>query len=89
VNLYSLRTIPLPLPNKKPQSKIIRLKHNLTPLRKEKHIPLLSLHFLARLVADVEVAVDNNLDLVVGVGVFERCAFLEAVETAGDGLVGV
>ena len=41
--------------------------------------------FLARLVFDIEAAFDDDLHLVVGVGVDERGAGFEAVESAGYG----
>jgi hypothetical protein len=46
-------------------------------------------HFLARLVADVELALEDDLHLVVGVRVDERRAGLESVEAAGERLFGI
>lgn len=88
-SLPYLRPILLPLPNKETQTKVVRLEGNLTPLGEEEHIALFRLDFLARLVADIKVAVDDNLNLIVRVRVHERCSLFQAVEAAADGLVGV
>jgi hypothetical protein len=63
------------LPHKEPQPIVISLEQYLASLWEKEHIALLALDLLARLVGDVEVAFDNNLDLVVRVCVFERSAF--------------
>lgn len=88
-SLLYLRPILLPLPNKETQTKIVRLEGNLTPLGEEEHIAFFRLDFLARLVADIKVAVDDNLNLIVRVRVHERCSLFQAVEATADGLVGV
>ena len=44
---------------------------------------------LPALVADVKLALDNDLALVVGVGVDERGALLEPVKATADGLFRV
>ena len=56
-----------PLPDEKSKPKIVRLKRNLRALGEVKHVALGRVHFLARLVRDVEAAVDDDLHLVVGV----------------------
>jgi hypothetical protein len=84
-----LRTILLPLSDKEPQPKIIRLESYLTPLWKEKHVTLLRLDFFTRFVADVEVAIYYDLDLIVRIRVYEWRSLFEAVETATDGFIGV
>ena len=40
---------------------------------------------LSSLIADIELAIYDDLHLVVGILVDERCALLETVETGGDG----
>ena len=67
----------LPLPDEKSKPKVVRLKRNLRTLGKVKHIALSRVHFLARLVRDVEAAVDNDLHLVVRVLVDKRSACRE------------
>jgi hypothetical protein len=52
-------------------------------------IPLLGLNLLAGLVADGELAINNDLHLIVGVLVDERGALLEAVEASRDWLGGI
>ena len=47
------------------------------------------MHSLARLIADVELALNDDLHLVVRVRVHQRSTLLETVEAAADGLVGV
>ena len=66
-----LRTILLPLPHKKSQSKIVRLECDFAPLWKEEHIPLLGLDLLARFVADVEVPINNDLDLIISISIHQ------------------
>lgn len=44
---------------------------------------------LAGLVADVEFALQNDLHLMVGVGVNKGSASFESVNSAADGLLGV
>ena len=78
-----------PLPTEKPQPPLLRLKRNHTPLWKEKHIPLCSFDALATFIRDLEVAVDDYFHFVVGVGVDEGGAGVEAVEAGGDGGGGV
>lgn len=84
----SLSSILPPLATIKPQPALLRLKRNDTPLGEEKHIPLARLDALPARVRDLEVAVDDDFHLVVGVGVDERGARVEAVEARGDGVGG-
>ena len=83
-------SLPLPpLPHKEAQPITIRRERNLGALGKIQHIARHGVHLLARLVLDVELALDDDLHLVVGVGVDERGALFEAVEAGGDGFFGV
>lgn len=75
-----LSAIPPPLPTVKPQPALLRLKSDDTPLGKEKHISLCRFDALSALIGDFKVAVDDDLHLVVGVGVDERGAGVEAKE---------
>ena len=59
------RTTLFPLPDEKSKPKVVRLKRNLRTLGEVKHIALSRVHFLARLVRDVEAAVDDDLHLVI------------------------
>lgn len=53
------------------------------------NVALDSVHLLAGLISNVELAVDDDLHLVVSVVVDERRALLETVEAGGDGGDGV
>lgn len=44
---------------------------------------------LTSLVADVEFSLQNDLHLVIGISINKGSAFLEPVDTAADGLLGV
>ncbi len=74
-----------PLSTKEPQASLHSLESNHTPLGEEKHIALCSLHALSTLIRDFKVTIDDNLHLIVSVGVNERGAGVEAVEASGDG----
>ena len=76
-----------PLPTIKPQTPLLRLKSNHTPLGKEEDIALRRLDTLPTLIRDFEIAIHNDLHLVIGIGVDERGARVEAVEARGDGVV--
>lgn len=75
----------LPLANEEANTKVVGRKGNLRALGEVKNVALLRLDLVASLVADVKVAVDDELDLVVRVLVDKRSAFLEAVDAARDG----
>lgn len=60
-----------------------------TALGKVEDVARLSVDLLAGLVRDGELSFQNDLHLVVGVGVDKWGAFLKAVETARDGLLSI
>ena len=62
------------MPDKEPKPKVVRLKRNVRTLGEVEHIALSRVHFLARLVRDIEAAVDDDLHLVVCVLVDKRSA---------------
>lgn len=87
MRVQPLRRIPPPLPHKEPQPALLRFKRNHAPLWKEEDIPLFRLHALPALIRNLKVAVNDDLHLVVGVGIDERGTRFEAVEARGDGVV--
>ena len=76
-----------PLPAIKPQPPLLRLKSNHTPLGKEEDIALRRLDTLPALIRNFKVTIHDDLHLVIGIGVDERGARVEAVEARGDGVV--
>jgi len=74
----------LPLPGIERKPIIVRLEGNIAASREVKHIALGRLDLVARLVADVEVAFQDDFHLVVVVLVHERSAFLKSVEAASN-----
>lgn len=83
---FNLRLSLPPLPAIKAQPTLLRLECNDATLRKEEDVPLRCLDALPALVRDLKIAVHDDLHLVVGVGVDERGARVEAVKARGDGV---
>ncbi len=90
------RPIPRPLSTKPRQPTSSRPKPHDRTLGKEKGIPLLGIHLLLDHILaisilelrNLHIAFEEDLHFVVGVGVDEFGARLEAVETGGDGVGG-
>lgn len=70
-----LRRSLFPLPNIESVAERLRCKGNFAPFGEIEHISLLCVHFLPRLVTDIELSVYDDLHLVVVVRVDKRCAF--------------
>lgn len=71
------------------QPVVVRRERDLSPLGEIKHISRAGSDLLARFIRDFELALEDDLHLVVGVGVDERGAFFQSVEAARDRLFGV
>jgi len=80
----SLTTSNLSLPAEESQAKRRARKGDGAALGKVQHVALDGVHFVAVLVANVELAINNHLHLMVVVGVNQRGALLLAVEARGD-----
>lgn len=88
-NLFNLSR-PLPsLPHKEAQAITIRRERDLGALGEIKHVARDGVHLLPGLVLDVELALDDDLHLVVRVRVDERRALFQTVEACRDGLFRV
>lgn len=84
-----LRSTLLPLSNIIRQPVTLRSKCNLGPLGEQEVIPRRSLVGLATGVGNREITFQDDLELVVGVGVLQRGALFQAEEARGDGGLGV
>lgn len=71
------------------QPVVVRRERDLRPLGEIKHISGGGSDLLARFIRDFELALEDDLHLVVGVGVDERGAFFQSVEATRDRLFGV
>ena len=74
-----------PLTTEESQTPIDRLESDVGSLGEEKHVPLARLDRLTGLIRDFEIAVDDDLHLVVRVLVNQRLARIETVEAGTDG----
>ena len=71
------------------QSSFLRRKSDLASLGEIKHISRPTCNLLTSLVADGKVAFQDDLHLMIGVGVVERSTWFEPVEATGDGCLGL
>ena len=84
----NLRSVLRPLPTKKSQPPFLRLERNHAALWEKEHVALCRLDTLPTLIRYFKIAVHNDLHLVIGIGVDERGARLEAVEAGGYWVFG-
>ena len=77
-----------PLPTKESQPPFLRLERNLAALWKKEHVALCRLDALPTLIRYFKIAIHNDFHLVIGIGVDERSARLEAVEPGGYWVLG-
>jgi len=84
----SRRTL-LPLSGVEGVAVVVSRERDLAALWEVEDISRYRVHLVARLVTDVEAALEDDLHLVIRVLVDQRRALLEAVEAGGDGLLGV
>jgi len=68
------------LTNVERQAKVLGRERDLAALGEVEHITLDGVHLVARLVGNIEVAVNDDLHLIVVVAVDERSTLLQAVE---------
>ena len=66
------------------QAPINRLEGDLRAFGEEEDVTLSSLFGLATLIRDLKISIDNDLHLVVGVGVYQRLARVETVKSGTD-----
>ena len=71
------------------QSSLLSRKPDLASLGKIEYIPWPTCDLLTRLIADGKVAFQDDLHLMVGVGVVERSTRFEPVEATGNGCLGL
>ena len=71
------------------QSISLRRKGDLRSLGEIKHIPRRGRHLLARLIGNLKLALQDNLHLIVGIGIHQWGPFLQAIESARDRLFGI
>ena len=77
------------LPAKEAQAIVVRRECDLRTLREVEDVPRYGVDLVARLVADVEAALHDDLHLVVCILIDERRALLETVEAGANRLLGV
>lgn len=87
--IKTLRRIPISLTTVESQPIVVSGECDLGPLGEVEDISGNGMHLVARLVGDIKTALEDDLHLVIGVLVYQRCPFLKTVEPGGDGLLWV